>query len=306
MTPPATPLGGGRGQTAVSPMRAGDMAAFGAFALPPRMERLRRYGQTLGRGPWARRACSVIRRVVTVGRKGPFDVEAFPGQNARLYPGENLSDKRVFGGVQFWDWAERSALGAHVRASDEPVYFVDAGANAGLYTLAVRSEAGDKALKALAIEPDPENIARLKFNLAASGADDVVVAEVALGAEEGSAHLASSNTNRGELALADTGTRVALRPLLSVVQWAGFPRVDALKIDIEGMEEDVLAPYLQEAERALWPRMVILEARRGEVTPALDLLIAEGYAVTERAHMNVVLCLSTETDERQRSAHVKT
>ncbi|MFK7942408.1 MAG: FkbM family methyltransferase [Paracoccaceae bacterium] len=306
MTSPATPLGGGRGQVATSPAGSGDVAAFGAFALPPRMESLRRYGQTLGRGAWARRACSLIRRVVTAGRKGPYDVEVFPGQNARLYPGENLSDKRVFGGVQFWDWAERAALGVHVRASDEPVYFVDAGANAGLYTLAVRSEARGKALKALAIEPDPENVTRLKFNLAASGADDVVVAEVALGAEEGSAHLATSNTNRGELALADKGTRVALRPLHAVVGWAGFPRVDALKIDIEGMEEDVLAPYFKDAPRALWPGMVILEARRGEITPALDLLLAHGYAVAERSRMNVVLCLGADQEETQRSTHGKT
>ena len=181
MTAPATPLGGGRGQAAMPRNLSGsDVAAFGTFALPPRMERLRRYGQTLGRGPFARRVCSLIRRVITAGRKGPFDVEAFPGQNARLYPGENLSDKRVFGGVQFWDHAERAALGAHVRAAEEPVYFVDAGANAGLYTLAVRAEARGKALKVLAIEPDPENVARLKFNLASSNAADVVVAEVAM------------------------------------------------------------------------------------------------------------------------------
>lgn len=302
MTSPATNLGGGRGQASLSP----DVAAFGTFALPPRMERLRRYGQTLGRGPWARRACSLIRRLVTAGRSGPYDVEAFPGQNARLYPDENLSDKRVFGGVQFWDWAERAALGAHVRSADEPVYFVDAGANAGLYTLAVRSEAHGKALKAIAIEPDPENIERLKFNLVASGAEDVTVAEVALGAEEGEAYLDATNTNRGELALADQGTRVALRPLLSVIEWAGFPRVDALKIDIEGMEDEVLAPYFQHAPETLWPRMIILEARRGEVTPALDLALERGYAVSERTRMNVVMTREGNAHEIQRSTHGET
>lgn len=275
----------GRGTAAISP----DVAAFGAFALSPRMEKLRRYGQTLGRGAMARRTCSLIRRVVSLGRSGPFDVEAFPGQNARLYPHENLSDKRVFGGVQFWDWAERAALGETVRSADEPVYFVDAGANAGLYTLAVRAEARGKALKVLAIEPDPRNLERLRFNLAASKADDVVVAEVALGAEEGTAFLSDEHTNRGELALADHGTRVALRPLLSVINWAGLPRIDALKIDIEGMEEEVLVTFFADAPRALWPGMVILEARRGEVTPALEHLRSLGYVQAERTHMNVVL-----------------
>ena len=128
MTSPATHAGGGRGHTATS---SAEVAVFGTYALSPVMERLRRLSQRLGRGPVARRACSVIRRVVSAGRPGPFDVEAFPGQRARLYPSENLSDKRVFAGVQFWDSVERAALGRAVRDADEPVYFVDAGANAG-------------------------------------------------------------------------------------------------------------------------------------------------------------------------------
>lgn len=296
MTSPAL----GRGHAAMSPGSAPeDVAAFGTFALSPKMEKLRRFGQGLGRGALARRACSVIRRVISAGHAGPFDVEAFPGQRARLYPSENLSDKRVFGAVQFWDWAERAALGKAVRAADEPVYFVDAGANAGLYTLAIRAEAGGKALKVLAIEPDPQNIARLRFNLAASSADDVVVAEVALGAEEGEAHLAISHTNRGELALAETGTAVALRPLLSVVNWAGLPRIDALKIDIEGMEEEVLRPYFDSAPAELWPALIILEARRGEITPAHDHLLALGYEIAERTHMNVVLRLRADRRENR-------
>ena len=285
MTSPATPLGGGRGQAAMSP----DVAAFGSYALPPVMEKLRRLSQGFGRGAFARRACSVVRRVVSIGRSGPFDIEAFPGQKARLYPNENLSDKRVFGAVQFWDWAEREALGKAVRAADEPVCFVDAGANAGLYTLAVRSEARSKALKILAIEPDPQNVARLKFNLAASGADNVTVAEVALGASEGEALIEASHANRGELKLGETGTRVALRPLLSVVKWAGIPRIDALKIDIEGMEEVVLAAFFADAPVAMWPGLIVLEAQRGEVTPALDHLIVLGYTIAERTQMNVVL-----------------
>ncbi len=266
-----------------------DVAAFGAYALSPWRENLRRRAQSLGRGMLARRACSVIRRVISAGQAGPFDVEAFPGQRARLYPAENLSDKRVFAGAQFWDWAERAALGRAIRASDEPVYFVDAGANAGLYTLAVRAEAGGKPLKVLAIEPDPENIARLRFNLDASAASEVTVAEVALGDREGAAHIASGHANRGELSLSDQGTKVALRPLLSVVEWAGFPRIDALKIDIEGMELPVLSHLLATAPDALWPSLIILEAQRGEETPALAHLRENGYEIAERTRMNVVL-----------------
>ena len=269
-----------------------DRSAFGHYALSPGRERLRLWAQSLGRGALARRICSLVRRVVSRGLPGPFDVEAFPGQKARLYPGENLSDKRVFAGVQFWDWAERTALGRAVRDADEPVYVVDAGANAGLYTLAIRSEARGKALSILAIEPDPENLARLRFNIAASEADDgVTVAPVALSDRAGQTHIAAGHANRGELTLGDEGTPVEMRPLADVVAGAGFPRVDALKIDIEGMEEAVLGHYLDGVPVDLWPRLVILEARRGETTPALEMLLDRGYRTEVRTRMNAVLQL---------------
>ena len=272
-----------------------DIAAFGAYALSPGRERLRRFGQSLGQGGAARRICSLIRRMVSAGLSGPFDVEAFPGQHARLYPGENLSDKRVFAGVQFWDAVERAALGAVIRAADEPVYVVDAGANAGLYTLAIRAEAGDKSLKVLAIEPDPENLARLRFNLAASMAgSDVIVAPVALSERDGITRIADSHANRGELSTGDTGTPVKTRPLLDLVREAGFPRVDALKIDIEGMEEPVLNHYFDNAEPCLWPRLIVLEAQRGNTTPALERLLAQGYCIEQRTRMNAVLALAPQ------------
>ena len=269
-----------------------DRSAFGAYALSPWREALRLWAAGLGRGALARRVCSVVRRAVSAGRRGPFDVEAFPGQRARLYPDQNLSDKRVFAGVQFWDWMERAALGDAIRAADEPVYVVDAGANAGLYSLAVRAEAGGKSLRVLAIEPDPENVRRLKFNLAASGADEVAVAEVALGDREGEIRIEASHANRGELRTGTQGTPVAMRPLFAVVRWAAFPRVDALKIDIEGMEETVLGSYLRDAPEDLWPRLVILEAQRGEMTPALQMLLDHGYRTEIRTRMNAVLRLA--------------
>lgn len=278
-----------------------DRSAFGAYALSPRRERLRRWAQSLGRSVLAKRACSLVRRVVSIGHQGPFDVEAFPGQLARLYPGENLSDKRVFAGVQFWDWMERAALGDAIREADQPVYVVDAGANAGLYTLAIRAEAAGKDLRVLAIEPDPENVRRLKFNLDASDADEVIVAEVALGDREGQIKIAANHANRGELTTSEHGTAVALRPLGAVLEWAAFPRIDALKIDIEGMEDAVLGTYLDDAPEELWPNLVILEARRGVITPALSMLLDRGYRTEIRTKMNAVLRLQrarvgTETD----------
>ncbi len=273
-----------------------DVAAFGFYALPPAAERVRRYTAALGQGAIARRARSALRRLVTLGRAGPFDVEPFPGQRARLYPAENLSDKRVFAGAAAWDRAERASLGRALRSAGDPAYFVDAGANAGLYTLALRAEAGVGRLRALAIEPDAENLARLRFNLRASGAEaDVIVAPVALSDRVGTLRMATDHANRGELKADAGGVPVAARPLLDVVREAGFPRVDALKIDVEGMELAVLRHYVANAAPALWPRLVVLEAREGtqdgNATPALAHLRSLGYEIEERTRLNAVLRL---------------
>lgn len=266
------------------------VAAFGAYALPGSLERLRRAGLGLGRSGVARKAVSLIRRVVMAGRPGPFDVEPFPGQRARLYPRDNLSEKRVFSGAQFWDWDERAALSEAAAKTDHFV-FVDAGANAGLYTLAVRAAA--RGFRGLAVEPDPENRARLMFNLAASDATEVTVAPVALAAVRGKARIAAGHANRGELMLGPEGTEVETRPLLDVVREAGLDRIDALKIDIEGHEEPVLRGFLADAPDHLRPHMIIIEAQRGARTPALVLLEANGYQTVGRTRMNAILTRPT-------------
>ncbi len=275
-----------------------DVAAFGAYALPPLAERLLRISEALGRGPVGRAARSTVRRLVGAWRGGPFDVEPFPGQRARLYPVENLSDKRVFLMPGLWDRTERTAIGGALCAAPEPGYFVDAGANMGLYTLAVRAELAGRPMRALAIEPDPENVARLRFNLAASRAEaEVAIASVALSDREGTLHITVDRGNRGALTIGAVGTPVPTRPLLDLVREAGFPRVDALKIDIEGMELPVLSHYFGHAERALWPRLIVLEAHRGEETPALAHLRLLGYEIEGRTRQNAVLRLAAPADD---------
>lgn len=269
---------------------------FGTHALPAPIERLRRFGAGLGAGALGRRAASLIRRIVCLGRDDPFDIEPFPRQRARLYPRDNLSEKRVFTAPGRWDAAERAAL-ARAAAGAGPVFrFVDAGANVGLYTLAARATA-PRGFRGLAIEPDPENLRRLRFNLAASGAAEVAVAPVALSDREGEAVLAAAEGNRGEISLGTgSGLRVATRRLLDLVAGAGLDGIDALKIDIEGHEEPVLRAFLRDAPEALMPRLVLIEAPRGQETPALALLRSNGYVVTERTKLNAILTRAAARD----------
>ncbi|MBT8472880.1 MAG: FkbM family methyltransferase, partial [Marinicaulis sp.] len=212
-----------------------------------------------------------------------------------LYPRDNLCEKRVFAAPQLWDADERAALERAIIAAPagRPFIFVDAGANVGLYSLYARSAAAahSRAFRGLAIEPDPENARRLKFNLSASGADEITLAETALAAEEGTVHLASHADNRGEIKLSDDGKPVRAAPLAKVMAEAGILAADALKIDIEGVEFDVLSTYFKDQAPEKRPATIIMETPRRDDgnAAAVNLCRENGYEIAERTRMNSVL-----------------
>ncbi|MEO0999927.1 MAG: hypothetical protein AAFW69_04900, partial [Pseudomonadota bacterium] len=79
--------------------------------------------------------------------------------------------------------------------------------------------------------------------------------------------------------------------LLDLVAEAGFPRIDALKIDVEGADADVLCAFFATAPRALWPRLIVAETNRGETSPVVALLEGEGYVLTAQHRINAVFAL---------------
>jgi hypothetical protein len=83
---------------------------------------------------------------------------------------------------------------------------------------------------------------------------------------------------------------VPCRPLLTVLGEAGITAIDALKIDVEGVEDLVLGPFLRDAPAALLPGMVLIEDARGYWrTIVFALLEARGYTVVARSRHNVAL-----------------
>ena len=56
--------------------------------------------------------------------------------------------------------------------------------------------------------------------------------------------------------------RLKYRPLLEVLIQESITRIDALKIDVEGAEERILIPFFNEAEKSLWPKLLIIEDAR--------------------------------------------
>jgi len=280
-------------------------APYGAFALSALDENLRRIAMALPGNSLRRGAESIIRRILMSGGRNIADIEVFPGQHARVHLKDNRCEKRVFAGSRTWDREERATIRGVIAQSDKDrqFVFVDAGANAGLYTLSVLAdaEALQRDVKVLAIEPDPENRRRLEFNLAASKAQSVTVMPCALGASEGEANLVQPENNRGEVSVSQTetseGINVQLRPLQAVMEDTNLDHVDVMKMDIEGFEEIVLTAFFTQAPRALWPRMILLETRHeAAITEgAAGLCLKHGYQLARQMRQNAVLVLPDET-----------
>lgn len=274
-------------------------APFGAFALPALAERFRRLPMSLPLDGLRRGAETVVRRTLMSGGRDIADVEVFPGQFARLHLRDNRCEKRVFAGSNTWDNAERTEIRKRLAAHDgqEDFVFVDAGANAGLYTLSVLADAAALArpVRVVAIEPDAENRRRLEFNLLSSKASTVTVLPYALGAETGEAVMVQSDRNRGEVHVeaGGQGETVPLRPLAAALEEAGVNRVDVMKIDIEGYEEPVLNAFFANAPRQLWPGTILIETRHETAIThgAAGLCLMHGYELARQMRQNAVLIL---------------
>jgi len=276
---------------------------FGRFSLSSWREGLRRLAGHLPRNGLGRRMRSVTRRLATVGIREPYDIEVFPEVRARIYPNSNVCEKRVFAAPQLYDWPERHALSAAIADSTAtPFIFVDLGANVGVYTLWMISEARrlGRPLKALAVEPDPETFGRLTTNLALSAADEASALQCAVGAREMRGHVVGHADNRGQHRVTtepvqEGAESVAVLPLHSICVQHGLDRIDAMKVDLEGVDDDVLSAFFAAAPQGLWPRWLVVEVGKQSDAPVIDRCRQHDYRLHERTKLNAIFC-KRETD----------
>jgi FkbM family methyltransferase len=126
---------------------------------------------------------------------------------------------------------------------------LDIGANVGLYSIAVARHF--PGARMIACEPVPRTYECLKLN-AAENAPNVSVLPIAVSTKDGTAQMnfserfaaGSHMTSIGSLVnvenMGDTEVTVSVRSVDSLVAELELPRVDLIKIDVEGYELDVL------------------------------------------------------------------
>lgn len=191
----------------------------------------------------------------------PVDIEAL-GARMRLYPYNNVAEKRLLFTPQYFDPDERALLAQRLKGD---FIFLDIGASVGGYALFAAGIAGQQA-RILAVEPLPEIFERLVYNIGLNDFANVKAVSCALADRDGEIALFVNSNNRGETSVRvisaeanETQLRVPAKSLLSLAREEGYDRIDAIKLDIEGAEDLVLDPFFRDAPRALWPRLIIME-----------------------------------------------
>lgn len=277
-------------------MTTSSQTRFGSYAPTAIAEKVRKITHRLPPNYVGRKLASVLLGPAGGRAKRPYDVTVFETEKARLHPFDNICEKRVYATPQFWDVVERAELAAHITASSQSeFYFLDVGANAGLYTLfacAAAKRAG-KTMNAACIEPDAEMRSRLAFNISACDAqDNIRIYPYAAAANRGPLNFAVNSESRGLSKVDERGSSIVQgAPLTEIIQAeTGFPRIDAMKIDIEGHEYPALDSFFSTAPKSILPALIILEiSHEDEQSSALARCEQAGYMASAQTKMNAVL-----------------
>ncbi len=276
-------------------MTVSHSAEYGTYFPSSLQEQFRAIGRHLPYNYAGRKLASLLLGPAGGRARRPFDVRVFNSQKVRLHPYDNICEKRVYLTPQHWDPAERALLAEHIGAhKSETFAFADIGANAGLYTFFVRAECMrmGKRLRAICVEPAPEMVARLEFNRNASRAQaDIKILPFAATADDGPVAFSIDAKNRGMSHIKKEGSiTVGGRSLLSLL--SGVSRIDAMKIDIEGAEHQVLKRFFETAPQSLWPRLLLVEtSHEAPGRSARSLTIERGYRAILDTKLNCLLTL---------------
>src|SRR5262249_10490274 len=215
-------------------------APFGAFAPTPAQGAIIAAAQRtrLKRGAFR----PMLSRLLNLLRAGPVDT-TYQGASFRFYHQASATERGALFNPDY-NVEELNFLRAHAPVGGS---FVDVGANVGTYALPLARHVGSLGT-VIAIEPHPVTHARLAFNRAASGFDQVRLVAAAAGPDDGELLIETDGENLGASHVVTSrasaeAIKVPARRLSGILADAGLSAVDALKIDIEGFEDRVLTGF---------------------------------------------------------------
>lgn len=266
-----------------------DVTPYGTFAPTGLQARLLRLTQSMPVSWIGRRGALFLRKAVLIFAKDRLDAAA-DGIKMRVHLRDNVSERKYIFMPQFFDATERKLLGARLKPGDT---FVDIGANAGIYSLTAAKAVGENGC-VLAIEPNPDLVTRIRYNMEINGfLPQLRIENSCVSDRAGTVSLIFDNDNLGGSSIvAERSSRkidVPAKPLTEILKEHGIHHINALKIDIEGAEDIALAPFFATASDFLYPDIIIIEnSPRAWRVDLCALFIAKGYMHATTTRMNMI------------------
>jgi FkbM family methyltransferase len=265
-------------------------AAWGSFAPKGADRLLLHITGNLPHNWLGKRAFYALRRLGRMHLTGkPVDVVRL-GARLRLMAERNVCEGRILFNPDYFDARERTFLKEHLLES--PI-FIDAGANVGGYSFYV-CHVRPKA-QVISIEAQENTFKKLAFNVQQNPHMNITPLNCALADTNGMVRLFINNVNNGGTSIrvrtaAQTVVDVKAITLLKLAQDFNLPRIDAIKLDIEGAEDIVLKSFFETAPEHLFPRLMLIENSIKRWTfNVIDFLKEFGYRPIRDFGGNVIL-----------------
>ena len=247
--------------------------------------------RNIGTSWFSKRLIFLFRKIAIFISKDCIDTHLF-GAKLRLYTKGNVSEKRALFSPQIFEKDERDFIKS--RCKDNSV-FIDIGSNIGLYSFSVGSVYKEfKNTKIFSIEPHPSLFQRLKYNALQNKDIPINPREIALMDKSGEFKLDTPDENLGQGKISKTGSqKVIAKNLIDFIKDEKIENISAMKIDVEGNEESVIIPFIENANKKLLPLIIIIENNKSSwKTDLIKLLEEKGYLIKKKTRMNYILELT--------------
>ena len=245
----------------------------------------------IGKNWFSKRIIFFLRKIAIILSEDCIDTKLF-NSKLRLYTKDNVSEKRALFSPQIFEKDERDFI---ANMSKDNSIFIDIGSNIGLYSFSVGNIYKTfKNTKIFSIEPHPFLFKRLKYNVLQNMDIPIFPREIAIMNKSGKFKLDTPNKNLGQGKITDKGKyTVIAKSLIDFINDEKIKNISAMKIDVEGNEENVIIPFIDSVEKKLLPSIIIIENNNSSwKIDLINKLNEKGYLVKNKTRMNYILELT--------------
>ena len=247
--------------------------------------------RNIGTNWFSKRIIFLLRKIAILFSKDCIDTNLFNAK-LRLYTKGNVSEKRALFSPQIFEKDERDFI--KDKCQDNSV-FIDIGSNIGLYSFSVGSVYKNfKNTKIFSIEPHPSLFQRLVYNAEQNIDIPIYPREMALMDKSGEFKLDTPVENLGQGKVSNSGEHTVIaKNLIDFINDENIKNISAMKIDVEGNEESVIIPFINNSNRKLLPLIIIIENNNVSwKTDLIKILEEKGYLIKKKTRMNYILELN--------------